>query len=119
VLIGFVEIKVLATRIIIGPEGSLAKVNSFGYANLVVMLTNAISIAIFASKFMLTMERMLILMGKSGLNAISARNGFTRCVKSKMATKTYPNYWHKTIVPAFSIYAMGVGLTANLVVKVS
>ena len=89
--IDFVAIKVLAMRTTIGQEGSLARVNSFGFASPVAMLTNATSIVIFASRSILMMEKMLILMVKSGLNVTSAPNGSTQCVRSKMVIKTCLN----------------------------
>lgn len=86
-----VEIKALAMRITIGQEESLARANFFGFANLVVMPTNATSTVIFASRSMLTMEKTLILMGKSGSSVKNAQSGFIQCVRSKMAIRTYLN----------------------------
>ena len=86
---GFVEIKVLAMRTTIGQGESLARVNSFGFANLVEMLTRTINTVIFASKSMLMMVQMLILMVKSGLSVKNVQSGFTQCVRLRMVIKIY------------------------------
>lgn len=83
------DTKDLVMRIIFGQEGNLARVNSFGCANPVVMRTKTDNIVIFVSKFMWTLESMLILMGKNGFLVILARNGYTHNVRLKMVMKTW------------------------------
>lgn len=60
--------QVLETMIISGPVGSLAKVNSSGYARNAEMLTRITSFVISANKSILTMIKMLISMVKNGFS---------------------------------------------------
>lgn len=81
----------MATTVVSGLEGSYAKDNSFGFANLVQVLIRMVSTVTFVSKSTWKPERMLRLMEKSGCSAKRAQNGSIPIVRSRMVTPTFVN----------------------------